>query len=526
MTATGLPTGITASFSPASATANSTLTLTAAGSAAQKTTQFTINGVSGSVTATLPFTVTVTPPPDFAISLNPASLHIVQGGKGSSAIAIAPINGFAGTIALSASGLPSGVTASFTAVNPQLALALITVNGTAAAGVSQVNLTATSGALTHTVALSLTVLAPPAGTATVDLSASYNLSGSAIDNLPFTGGGLDGSGRSYSGSLLGASQNVSSVLYGIGPMGLPDAVTGQTVALPAGQFASLKMLATGVNGNEPGQTLTVTYTDGSTSVFTQNMSDWHTPQSYTGEAQALIMNYRDNSTGTTDGEVFMLYGYSFNLNAAKTVRSIALPQNRNVVVLAITLTGGANVKAATQVDLSKAFNGDGIAVDGRSFTGGLDGLGYAYSGTLLQGSVTLNNVAFPIGAAGQANLVSGVLSGSGAAIALPSGAYSSLQMLATGVNGAQLSQAFKVTYTDGTSTTFTQSLSDWFTPAGFSGEAIALSMPYRDVSNGARDNRPFELYRYTFALNSAKTVSGITVPANSNVKVFAMALNP
>jgi hypothetical protein len=49
------------------------------------------------------------------------------------------------------------------------------------------------------------------------------------------------------------------------------------------------------------------------------------------------MNYRDNSTGTLDERVLYLYGYSFALNSAKTVKSIALPQNRNVVVLAITL---------------------------------------------------------------------------------------------------------------------------------------------------------------------------------------------
>ena len=49
------------------------------------------------------------------------------------------------------------------------------------------------------------------------------------------------------------------------------------------------------------------------------------------------MNYRDNSTGTTDGEIFRLFGYSFALNNAKTVRSVTLPQSSNVVVLAITL---------------------------------------------------------------------------------------------------------------------------------------------------------------------------------------------
>ena len=32
-----------------------------------------------------------------------------------------------------------------------------------------------------------------------------------------------------------------------------------------------------------------------------------------------------------------LYGYSFAINSAKTVKSITLPNNRNVVVLAIDL---------------------------------------------------------------------------------------------------------------------------------------------------------------------------------------------
>jgi hypothetical protein len=185
------------------------------------------------------------------------------------------------------------------------------------------------------------VVAPAAQTAVVDLSPSYNVSGIAADNLPFTGGGLDAGGRSYSGLLLGASQTVSGTLFGLGPMGFADAVSGQTVTLPAGKFSSLNMLATGLNGNQTGQKFTVTYSDGSTAVFTQNMSDWFTPQNYSGESRAVPMNYRDNSTGTTDGEAFNLYGYSFTLNSAKTVKSITLPVNRNVVVLAITMTGGS-----------------------------------------------------------------------------------------------------------------------------------------------------------------------------------------
>jgi hypothetical protein len=340
LTATGLPTGVTASFSPASTSANSTLTLTVAAGALPKVSQFTVNGTSGTLTSAVTLTVTVTAPPDFTFALVPATLRIVLGGKGASALSLTPINGFSGNVMLSVSGLPTGVTTSFSAASSGL-LELFTVSSSATAGTSQVSLTATSGSLSHVALLSLTVVAPAAQTAVVDLSPSYNVSGIAADNLPFTGGGLDAGGRSYSGLLLGASQTVSGTLFGLGPMGFADAVSGQTVTLPAGKFSSLNMLATGLNGNQTGQKFTVTYSDGSTTVFTQNMSDWFTPQNYSGESRAMPMNYRDNSTGTTDGEAFNLYGYSLTLNGAKTVKSITLPLNRNVVVLAITMTGGS-----------------------------------------------------------------------------------------------------------------------------------------------------------------------------------------
>jgi len=48
------------------------------------------------------------------------------------------------------------------------------------------------------------------------------------------------------------------------------------------------------------------------------------------------MAYRDMQNGTKDNRTFYLYAYSFTLNAAKTVSSITLPSNADVVVLAIT----------------------------------------------------------------------------------------------------------------------------------------------------------------------------------------------
>ena len=82
----------------------------------------------------------------------------------------------------------------------------------------------------------------------------------------------------------------------------------------------------------------VTYTDGTTTVVYQSLSDWYSPQSYTGESNAATMAYRLTPTGATDNRTFYLYGYSLALNNAKTVQSMTLPGNRNVVVLAVTLT--------------------------------------------------------------------------------------------------------------------------------------------------------------------------------------------
>lgn len=349
LTAAGLPAGVTASFSPATTNAASTLTLTAASSAAVGASQFTVKGTSGSLTANLTVTVTVTAatPPNFAVTLAPASLSVVSGANGVTAISITSITGTPGNIVLSATGLPAGVTASFTASGTAssgagIYLGTFTAGASAAPGTSQVTVTATAGNVSQIAVLNLTVVTPSAGTAPVNLSPYYNVSGSAVDFLPFTGGGLDGGGRSYSGVLLGASQNVGGTVFSLGPMAAPDAVSGQTLTLPAGNYTTLLLLATGVNGNQSGQTFTVTYTDGTTTSFTQSLSDWCTSQNYAGESQAVTMNYRDNSTGTVDVRTLFLYGYSFNLNSAKTVSSIALPQNRNVVVLAVTLAGRAN----------------------------------------------------------------------------------------------------------------------------------------------------------------------------------------
>ena len=367
-------------------------------------------------------------------------------------------------------------------------------------------------------------LVPAASATPVSLSSSYNRIGIFADGASYPGnGGLDGYGYAYSGAQLTSPVSWDGQQFALGPVGSNDAVSavGQTIALPSGSDSQLLLLGTGVNGNQAGLTFTVTYSDGSTGTFTQSFSDWHTPQGYGGESAATSsMSYRDTNSGGEQSALFDLYAYAAALNASKTVSSITLPYDPNVEILAMDLVPAAS---ATPVSLSSSYNRIGIFADGASYpgNGGLDGYGYAYSGAQLTSPVSWDGQQFALGPVGGNDAVSAV----GQTIALPSGSYSQLLLLGTGVNGNQAGLTFTVTYSDGSTGTFTQSFSDWHTPQGYGGESAATSsMSYRDTNSGGEQSALFELYGYAATLNASKTVSSITLPDDPNVEILAMDL--
>jgi hypothetical protein len=94
---------------------------------------------------------------------------------------------------------------------------------------------------------------------------------------------------------------------------------------------------------------------------------------------------------------FYLYGYAFAINGAKTVKSITLPNNRNVVVLAIDV--GASGTTPVRVNLAAADNVVGIVSNGTApAKGGWDNEGYAYSANLIGSSITWDGITFTLGA--------------------------------------------------------------------------------------------------------------------------------
>jgi hypothetical protein len=124
------------------------------------TTTFTPTNTTDYISTTDSVVLTVNPAPSFTLSASPASLSVAQGASGSSTITLTPKNGFSGSATLSATGLPSGVTASFS-TNPTTGTSVLTLtaNSTATVGTATVTITGTSGSLTGSTTVALTVTA-------------------------------------------------------------------------------------------------------------------------------------------------------------------------------------------------------------------------------------------------------------------------------------------------------------------------------------------------------------------------------
>lgn len=109
--------------------------------------------------------------PDFILSASPGSLSVAQGSSATSTISTAVAGGFNSAISLSASGLPSGVTASLTpssiaAPGNGSSTLSFTASSTATTGTFNVTVTASGGGITHTAVVSLSVTAAGGGGST------------------------------------------------------------------------------------------------------------------------------------------------------------------------------------------------------------------------------------------------------------------------------------------------------------------------------------------------------------------------
>ncbi len=252
--ASGLPSGVTASFSPSSisgGSGTSTLTLTASSSTTPGVYSLgsaAITGNGGSISRLTPMTLIVTATPTFSVSAAPASQNITIGNNTSYTVTVGSLNGFSGNVALTASGLPANASsgfspASITGGSGSSTLTITTATNTPS-GNDTLTITGTSGTLTNSTTVSL--LLNDFSLSTAPSSQSVTQGGST--NYTVTVGNVNG----FAGTVtLGASGLPAGASASFNPASITSIGNSTMTVTTAGTTpASTNTLTiTGVSGS-------------------------------------------------------------------------------------------------------------------------------------------------------------------------------------------------------------------------------------------------------------------------------------
>jgi hypothetical protein len=267
--ASGLPKGVTASWSSASVTSAGavvwTLTLTGSSTAAAGTATLGLSaklvpksGSALTVSANLPLTVSQTPP-TLTLAAASSPVSVVQGKTSTDAFSLAANGTFSGAVTLSVSGLPSGVTASWSANGITLAngsgSSTLTLTAAAKATVSTTTITVTASGDGVTATKTVAVQVQPAPGLTIGLSAtSVSMTHSSTSQItvsvtPVGGLQLTGIGIQISGLPTGVTPSFGQgSLSNSGVFSAPMTLTGSSSA-KTGSWSVSVAASTGSNGS-------------------------------------------------------------------------------------------------------------------------------------------------------------------------------------------------------------------------------------------------------------------------------------
>jgi hypothetical protein len=384
----------------------------------------------------------------------------------------------------------------------------------------------------------------PGGTATpsptpIPSGAPYNNIGTSDDAAPDSGN-FDGS-RSYSAQALasvgivpGAAipMNNAQFTWPGATSGTPNNYQAVGQKLPVTPIASAKTLAflgAATNGAQSG-TATITYTDGATQTFTLAFSDWtlngggSTP--IAGNLIAVKSPYRNTSGGKQTVQTDVFYT-DIALQPGKTIQSIALPSQGALHVFAVATTASppAGQPAAPP------YNNIGTSDDAAPASGNFDG-SRSYSAQALASvgvtpgaALTFNGTQFvwPTSSSGTPNNYQAA----GQTLPLnPAANAQAIAFLGAATYGAQSGTA-TITYTDGTTQTFTLAFSDWTLGGGgatpIAGNSIAIATAYRNTPAG-RETVKANVFFTSVSVQVGKTAQRVTLPSVGGLHVFAVAV--
>ncbi len=288
LSATGAPSGTVVSFNPQTITAgqSSTMSVTTSTSTPAGTSTITVIGTGASAVHSTPLSLTVTtaPPNDFSIAATPSSATVAAGSGTTSTISTTVTSGTAQSVALSATGAPSGTVVSF---NPQTITAgqsstmSVTTSTSTPAGTSTITVIGTGASAVDSTPLSLTVTTAPPN----DFSIAATPSSATV---------AAGSGTTSTISTTvtsGAAQSVALSATGA-PSGSLVSFNPQTIT--AGQSSTMSV-TTATSTPTGTSTITVTGT-GASAVHSTPLSLTVTPVS--GSTPHLVQSASGTETTT------------------------------------------------------------------------------------------------------------------------------------------------------------------------------------------------------------------------------------
>jgi uncharacterized membrane protein len=254
LSVTGLPAGAAATFTPTSLTgaASSTLSVSTIAATPAGTYTLTISGSDGTLNRTTTVTLVVTGPPNFTLTATPAAQSAAPGQSAVYTVTVNPLNGYTGTVNLSAGPLPAGVTATFS------------LTGVPAGGSSTLTISVAAGAVSGIYPITIT------GTDTVSVpnltnTTSVNLliSDFAVSASPASLTVPQNNSGSYAVSvaaLLGYSGTVNLTLSGQ-PAGVTSIFTPASITGSGSSTLAVSVGSAVAAGSYP---LTITASDGTT----------------------------------------------------------------------------------------------------------------------------------------------------------------------------------------------------------------------------------------------------------------------
>ena len=405
----------------------------------------------------------------------------------------------------------------------------VTAPSSAAPGTRTLTVTVTPGNGTPVTEGSTTIVVPYASA-----EAAYNNIGIS-DNSDESAANYDGVGDSFSAQALAAgtpSALTPGGMVTIGgttftwpnvPAGTPDNIVagGQTVDLSGGG-TDLGFLGSSQNGTASG-IVTIHYTDGSSQSFNLNMADWYANAAAVGNQLVTTTsswNYQSNPLGA---HAVSVYFASLPLEPAKTVSSVTLPVltgaggTTAMHIFAMATGNGTPTMGAPYSSIAAAYDNAGISDNSDPSAANFDGTGDSYSSQALAagsptqltpgGQATIDGTTFtwptPVG------LPDDVIA-DGQIIDV-SGSGSDLGFLGAAGFGAA-SGTGTITYTDGSTQSYSISMADWYNNAPVSGDQIATTTSSWNYSSSTQVQHPVSIYFAAVPLESGKTVKSVTLP--------------